>query len=206
MRLIHHTNRPMAALSWAVFGVTLLAGAAAPTTTQPPPVTLAKPKLECGGLPNIHGLAVSPDGRLLATSAHLGRVLHPGPGEVVICAAATGRVQRRLKVQVQAVLQPVEYLTFRPASRLLAAGLENGSVIVWDATTGTLADRFQAHDETPGVKMSASISGLGYSADGCRLLTASTEDRIKLWGFGGHRALVKDFPGTPRKGGFGAPP
>jgi WD40 repeat protein/serine/threonine protein kinase len=149
-------------------------------------------------------LAVSPNGRLLATgtSGH--------DGAIVLWDLTTRKEVRR----ITAHSGPVRRVSFSPDSRRLAAAAENGMVRVWEVATGRNLLHLQHGDDgtcvafSPDSRFLASggeqfvkvwdtatgaerttlhghrgrIMGLAFSPDGARLASASDEDRIvKLW-------------------------
>jgi WD40 repeat protein len=65
------------------------------------------------------------------------------------------------------------WTTFSPDGKLLASGNCSGTLSVWDATTGELKFRVQAH--------SACITPLVFSPDGTRIATTSSDRTTRIW-------------------------
>ena len=81
---------------------------------------------------------------------------------------------------------------FGPAGDKIAAGCEDGRIIVWDATSA----------EPKPIRMLATgiprILAIAFSADGSRLLAAARDDRIQLWDLDKHE-MLRQFDETRRE-------
>jgi RNA polymerase sigma factor (sigma-70 family) len=116
-------------------------------------------------------VALSPDGKALATSAR-----SDGAGEpeqVVLFDAATGKELRRLG---EPLASPCSRLAFSPDGKRIAAGeWEGGNVHVWDAAAGKELKTWKAHAGT--------VTGLTFTPDGKRLVTAgdNNDKAARLW-------------------------
>ncbi|MGP0063331.1 MAG: WD40 repeat domain-containing serine/threonine protein kinase [Isosphaeraceae bacterium] len=109
----------------------------------------------------VHGVAISPDGRLIASSS--------ADLTVRLWDTATGREVHTLKGHTKVV----DRVAFSPDGRSLASTSWDGTVKLWNVTTGTEVRTLRGHK--------AFVRGLAWSPDG-RTLAASSEDRvIKLW-------------------------
>lgn len=64
-------------------------------------------------------------------------------------------------------------LAVSPDGNVIAAGYDDGMINLWNATSGDLVRRIQAHD--------AQVGALAFSPDGCRLASGSVDRRIRLW-------------------------
>ncbi|HZU95380.1 MAG TPA: tetratricopeptide repeat protein [Planctomycetota bacterium] len=112
------------------------------------------------------GIAVSPDGRLVATSGDDGRVL--------LRHAETLEVVR--EIVVGAGTSPVESVAFAPDSRTLAAGGADGSVRLFGVEDG--AERWAPPAaETHGL----AITALAVAADGKRVVSGSEDQTFRVW-------------------------
>jgi WD40 repeat protein len=115
----------------------------------------------------IYGLAISPDGNLLATGGD--------DRTIRLWDPATGNEIRVLHGH----LVPPKHLAFSPDGRLLAAGdgdtLEGGpgAVKIWDVATGKLVSDLEGH--------TAPVFSVAFSPDGRRLFTGGQDSSIKIW-------------------------
>src|SRR5271165_174410 len=125
-----------------------------------PPVVLHAPDYRV-----IHA-AISPDGRLIATSTFL----HSAPQ---LWDAATGKLLFTLNSTSPATVPDVE---FGPADGILATSSVNGTVSLWNPKTGSLIDRINvATSSSPGSQ--ADVNEALFSPDG-RDLLVSTSDAL----------------------------
>jgi WD40 repeat protein len=101
----------------------------------------------------MHALAISPDGRRLATAT--------ASGDIGLRDASDGRVLRTLSGHTDEVLG----LDFsRDGSRLASAGAD-GTVRIWEAETGRLIREFRDHGEQ--------VFGVAFHPDGRRVASCS---------------------------------
>jgi WD40 repeat protein len=127
------------------------------TTTwqEVPPSPLAS---SSGGV----SVAFSPDGRLLASACNARRSLH-------IWDAATGKLTRELPNQWVHTC-----VAFHPDGRHLALANVDGTVRVWDVTTGEEV-------VSPPLRHGASATSVAFSPDGQRLASGSWDHTVKVW-------------------------
>ncbi|MBI5211463.1 MAG: caspase family protein [Elusimicrobia bacterium] len=130
-------------------------------------------------------VALGPDGRFLATA----RSKEAG---VKLWDALSGERLRTLEDG-----QWVSGMGFSPDGRTLATGNTEGTVKLWDVSSGVMARSFKAHP--------AAISLLTFSRDGARLATADREGAVKLWdpGTGSLTADLQGHADTMRALAFG---
>ncbi len=112
----------------------------------------------------IRAVALSPDGRLLATGSHP----HAVPtGELRLWDAMTGRL----------LLPPIPHtnyvsaIAFQPGGQLVAAGDFNGLVRIWDVATGKETGRPMAQGEI--------VLSLAFSPDGAMLAVGLSMDHAR---------------------------
>jgi WD40 repeat protein len=108
----------------------------------------------------VHSLAVSPDGKALATGSH---------DEIGLWHLATGRRLRRLHQQRCDNWSVV----FSPDSKTLFSAGSEEDIHLWDPATGREQRRFKGHT---GV-----IRTLALSADGKVLASRSADETIRVW-------------------------
>jgi WD40 repeat protein len=123
------------------------------------------PRMIKAGNTSVVALALSADGRLVATST-LGLFLL---GELKLWDAATGKELHRLPGH----LGPASSLAFSPdGARLTTAGLD-GTITQWDAASGKSVRTWRGHR--------GPILAMVHSSDGKQLATASQDGTVKLW-------------------------
>jgi WD40 repeat protein len=134
----------------------------------------------------VKALAFSPDSGRLASAGteDLVKVWAPEDGKLLLTLAGRGG--------------PVHSLAYRPDGKLLAAGQENGVVILWDPVTGQEAFPLRQHVGRTGTVrdvltdrqasplrqhpgLPTAVTGLSFSPDGTRLVSAGKDETIKWW-------------------------
>jgi len=145
---------------------------------------------DTGHLGPVAGIAVSPDGRLLASAAW--EKNYTSRNAVHLWDAATGTELGKVGTD----LGFVGGLAFSPDGRLLAAGNEDGTIRLWDPATGEQVRRLTGHKDM--------VESIGFTADGRTLASLGYHDRtIRLWDVATGKEL-RQFPSnrTPMRSGF----
>ncbi|MDE0864396.1 MAG: WD40 repeat domain-containing protein, partial [Rubripirellula sp.] len=70
-------------------------------------------------------------------------------------------------------LNDAECLTFHPQGNQLAAGLYDGTIYIWNPSTGESLRSWKAHE--------SSIQSLAYESNGTRLASISFDNQLKIW-------------------------
>ena len=125
----------------------------------------ALPALTGGQLPLVYGLAVSPDGALIAAA---------GPARVPrieIWDAAGGKLLHTLGDGGV----PIAAMAFQPRGNLLGVATIDGTLQLWDARAGMLAATINAPAEQ------GRFSTLAFSPDGTLLVTGAPTGDITFW-------------------------
>lgn len=73
-------------------------------------------------------------------------------------------------------------LAISPDEKLLASGLENGDILLWEVGTGQCLDTLAAHE--------SSISDLRFSSDGKWLLSGGIDAKTKVWDIQKRKELI----------------
>ncbi len=114
-----------------------------------------------GHLDAAYALAVSPDGKLIASGAY--------DQKIRLWDTATGKEVALLKGHNGAV----NGLSFRPDGKVLASASADRTVKLWSIPTGQRLDTL-----SPPTKEQTSVV---FSADGQQLFAAGSDNRIRLW-------------------------
>lgn len=158
------TAAPVYSFQFGADGKTILWIARA--TIQPMDIESAQLGHEISHEDFISSSALSPDGKLLATSA-AGTVDGEFKPIVTIWDAHSG--------EALAVFSNADYfssLAFSPDGSLLAAG-NNGKVLFWDVSNYQAIGEINTH--------AGYVDSVQFSPDGTHLLTCTTEGSVQMW-------------------------
>jgi WD40 repeat protein len=114
---------------------------------------------------SVHGLAVSPDGRLLLSASGFPE----GDETLRLWDLKTGRELRRFEGHRGQVL----CVAFSPDGKWAASGGTDKAIHLWDVETGQGVCQYLGHTEE--------LSALAFSADSRRLLSGSHDGTVRLW-------------------------
>lgn len=113
----------------------------------------------------VHSVAVSPDGSLLAVG---------GINSLRLWDITTGEVVQRLRVSAgEAGPSTINSMVFSPDGSTLLLGSSNTLVELWDVQTGELRRRFSGHTDA--------VRGVVFSPDGTQALSGADDRTIILW-------------------------
>ena len=113
---------------------------------------------------NVQSLAVSPDGKLLASG--------DTNGTISLWQAETGELVRRLEGHSERISESGG-LAFSPSGKLLASGSYDDTARVWDVGTGKTLQILKGHNDN--------VKGVAFSPDEKCIATSSTDKRLVLW-------------------------
>ncbi|HEY7330525.1 MAG TPA: protein kinase [Gemmataceae bacterium] len=122
----------------------------------------------------VWGVAVSPDGKLVASAS---TVSANTVGEIKIWDSATGRVQQTLLGHAG----PVLGVAFSPDGKRLASAGSDRTVKVWDVATGRELHTLHGHSEE--------VKCIIFSPDGKLLVSGSNDRTVKIWDAADFREL-----------------
>jgi WD40 repeat protein len=113
---------------------------------------------------DIHGVAFSPDGKLLAVSSY--------DQTITLWNTATGAKVRTMNGNASYL----HAIAFSPDGRWLICGTHDNAVQVWEVSTGKLIATLAVHK--------GPVFGVAFSPNGRYFASAGDDDTIKLWSTG----------------------
>ena len=120
------------------------------------------PIIDSSDYPSFFPFTISPNGQILATG-----------GGVKLWDMASHKL---LNQQLEGQSLSAECLAFSPDGKVLASGLYDGSIVLWDILTfKSIGSRLTGHSHSLGVHY------LAFSPDGKYLVSSSRDEKIILW-------------------------
>ncbi|KAK6204659.1 beta transducin [Scheffersomyces amazonensis] len=126
------------------------------------------------------------------SSTSLGRAITSGLEEIIIWDIKTGEILQKFSdgltpgstnASSSIAPSPVVYLTYHSESNILASGYNDGSIKLWDLTSGEVLISFTGHK--------SAISILKFDKSGTRLVSGSQDSSIIIWDLVGEEGLFK---------------
>lgn len=115
---------------------------------------------------DVHRLAFSPDGSVLASGS--GSIYYTKEGEVILWDIPGGNRRALISTYTSAIS-----LAFSPDGNILAVGTGNEKVILFDAHKGTQLKVMEGQK--------GAVVGVAFSSDGRTLVSASVNNQIFFW-------------------------
>jgi WD40 repeat protein len=118
----------------------------------------------------VYDLALSPDARVLASAPCVNSSDNQCTQvELWLRDSGTGEILKQIDGGSSAVFA----LTYSPNGRLLVAGTQNGTLLIWAMPEGRFLGMSQLH---PGV-----LEDLAFTPDGSRLVSGGSDGTIRIW-------------------------
>jgi WD40 repeat protein/class 3 adenylate cyclase len=118
--------------------------------------------------PTLPSITFSPDGKRVATASAMEEQSMADRG-VYEWDATTGELLRFLHVETYAVYT----VRYSPDGQFIAAGIQEGDVLVWQASSGEVVHRLKGH--------TGLVVEVAFSPDGQWLASSAKDDTAKLW-------------------------
>ncbi len=172
-----------------------------------------EPAAQLVGEGKVTSLAVSPDGRLFASTTMSGaasvwdaatgarvcnltahheasRVVGFSPDGTIVATGGFDMVVRLSEARTGKLVHTlrghtgwIQYLAFSPDGRRLVTGSWDNTARVWDTESGELLLVLRGHDDY--------VKGLAFSPDGNRIYSCSFDGTVRIWG-SSNRELVRE--------------
>jgi WD40 repeat protein len=125
-----------------------------------------------GGGDYVCSMAFSPDGKLLAYTSTMRRVVRGAiyDRKVMILDLCTSAVRSTLTGHSNSV----NSVAFSPNSKLIASASDDRTVRLWDSSTGATRSTLEGHFNC--------VKAVAFSPDGKLVASASNDKTVRLWG------------------------
>ena len=126
------------------------------------------------------------------SNTSVGRALTSGLEEILIWDIKTGEILNRFRdglnpgssnASTTVPPSPISYLTYHEINNIIAAGYNDGSIKIWDVSSGSVIINFEGH-KSP-------ITQLKFDKSGTRLVSGSNDTTIIMWDLVGEVGLFK---------------
>lgn len=146
----------------------------------------------CFGVIASHSNVVWLPPSISQSATSVGRAASGGLEEILIWDIKTGELMQRLceettpgasNAKTSLAPSPVVILAYHEQTNILAAGHNDGSIKVWDMTSGSLLVSFQGHK--------SAISVLKFDRNGTRIVSGSNDASVIMWDLVSEEGLFK---------------
>ncbi|EMG49810.1 DIP2 U3 small nucleolar RNA-associated protein 12 [Candida maltosa Xu316] len=126
------------------------------------------------------------------STTSIGRALTSGLEEILIWDIKTGEIINRFRdgltpgasnASTTTPPSPVTYLAYHHDTNIIASGYTDGSIKVWDVSSGSVIINFQGHKSM--------VTQLKFDRNGTRLVSGSNDSSIIMWDLVGETGLFK---------------
>ena len=148
-----------------------------PTLPPPNPILqgpLLGPQILSGHSQPIRSIALSPDGKLIASGSI--------DGTIRFWTASSGAPRSEIKLQAKVI-----DVAFSPVGGIIASASDDGIIRIWTLATGALAAEWRGHV--------GQVNAIAFSPDGLHLASVGDDKSMKLWDVatGTIRLSVSDY-------------
>ncbi len=171
------------------FGFLIAFGTAVPAGAQElDALAIGKPYALAGTRGRILALAISPDGKTLASGGYDQLEDESGHFALRLWDLATRRQSRVIQVEGEGI----EAIAFNANGSLVAVGCNNGSVSCWNATSGNPVTLQRGQVFAPHER---SVDAVAISPDKGRVATGCYSGKIRIWYAGNARKAPTELSG-----------
>ena len=128
--------------------------------------------IACGE--DVNGITISPDGQLFAISDWLG-------GGVRLLDMRTGKTHTQQPFGINQDVISVAFTSAGACQPLLAAGVEDDIVRVWDCNNYVCVAELEIYSSSSVYGYFSSVYGVAFSPNGSLLASASGDGTVRLW-------------------------
>jgi WD40 repeat protein len=144
-------------------------------------------------MPSLFSISFSADGSQVATSSPMEKTYTGVPG-IHVWDAVTGTELYTITIDTLAVYA----VRYSPDGQLIAAGVQEGDVLVYDTSSRELVRRLTGH--------TGLVPNLAFTADGKYLTSSSHDNTVKVWDMDTGEELATLDPQTGSLGGHAVSP